>query len=128
MCVLFLGCTVDAVCGRWKYETECASQNSLAQTARLAISALLFPKQDFSTDMSDRLPRGWGWTAKLPGSPGVKGFLASAIVITVVCAPKYFSGRTKQGHGLLDNEMPSDVRAAKDAARRRHLEEEASKL
>lgn len=78
--------------------------------------------------MSDRLPRGWGWTAKLPGSPSVKGFLASAIVITVLCAPKYLSGRSKQGHGLLDNEMPSDVRAAKDAARRRRLEEEASKL
>ena len=78
--------------------------------------------------MSDRLPRGWGWTAKLPGGPGVRGILASAIVITVLCIPKYLSGRSKEGHGLLDNEMPSEVRAAKDDARRRRLEEQAKKL
>ena len=64
--------------------------------------------------MSGHLPRGWGWVAKLPGSANTRGFLAASIVMTIVCMPKLLGGKKKAGHGLLDSEMPSDVRESKE--------------
>ena len=63
------------------------------------------------TMSSDKMPFGWGWVNKLPGNPNTKSFLASMIVIGVVCVPKFIMERNKkQGHGYFDSEMPEDIR------------------
>ena len=65
---------------------------------------------------SDKIPYGWGWVNKLPGNSNTRALLASAIVIGVVCIPKYImESNKKQGHGYFDSEMPADVRASKDS-------------
>ena len=52
--------------------------------------------------------------AKLPGNANTRGFLAASIVMTVVCLPKLMGGKKKAGHGMLDSEMPSEVRESKE--------------
>ena len=53
---------------------------------------------------------------KLPGNSKYKSaFLASMIVIGVVCVPKFImESNKKQGHGYFDNEMPEDVRKSRE--------------
>ena len=65
---------------------------------------------------SDKMPYGWGWVNKLPGNSKYKSaFLASMIVIGVVCVPKFImESNKKQGHGYFDNEMPEDVRKSRE--------------
>lgn len=61
------------------------------------------------------MPFGWGWVNKLPGNSNTRSFLASMIVIGVVCVPKFIMERhKKQGHGYFDSEMPEDVRRSRD--------------
>ena len=64
---------------------------------------------------SDKMPYGWGWVNKLPGNSNTRAFLASMIVIGVVCVPKFImESNKKQGHGYFDNEMPEDVRKSRE--------------
>ena len=52
---------------------------------------------------SDKMPYGWGWVNKLPGNSKYKSaFLASMIVIGVVCVPKFImESNKKQGHVVI---------------------------
>ena len=41
---------------------------------------------------------------------GARAFVGALLVIGVACLPKVVGGKTKPGHGLLDSEMPEEVR------------------